>query len=130
MIKIRVVTPLGQYLGLDVKSIHVKSVEGEMTILPKHMPLVAALVPCRLKLTDESGKELEYAISGGFIHFGNDEALLLTDAIEGKNEIDLERAKKAYERARARIDKKDEHTNLKRAQLSLQRAINRISVHG
>lgn len=130
MIKIRVVTPLGQYLDLDVKSIHVKSVEGEMTILPKHMPLVAALVPCRLKLTDESGKELEYAISGGFIHFGNDEALLLTDAIEGKNEIDLERAKKAYERARARIDKKDEHTNLKRAQLSLQRAINRISVHG
>lgn len=130
MIKIRVVTPLGEYLDLDVKSIHVKSVEGEMTILPKHMPLVAALVPCRLKLTDESGKELEYAISGGFVHFGNDEALLLTDAIEGKNEIDLERAKKAYERARARIDKKDEHTNLKRAQLSLQRAINRISVHG
>ena len=62
-----------------------------------------------------------------FCHF---EALLLTDAIEGKVEIDLERAKKAYERARARIDKKDTTTNMKRAELSLQRALNRISVHG
>ena len=130
MIKIRVVTPLGEYLDLDVKSIHVKSVEGEMTILPKHMPIVAALVPCRLKFKDGNDKDLDYAIAGGFLHFGNDEALLLTDAIEGKDEIDLERAKKAYERARARIDKKDTTTNMKRAELSLQRALNRISVHG
>ncbi|MEY8256422.1 ATP synthase F1 subunit epsilon [Erysipelotrichaceae bacterium 66-17] len=130
MITIRVVTPHGEYLKQEVKSVHVKSVEGEMTILPKHMPIVAALVPCRLKLKDAEDKDLEYAISGGFLQFGNDEAIILTDAIEGKNEIDLERAKRAYARARERLDKKDEGTNLKRAELSLQKAINRISVHG
>ncbi|WP_301044744.1 ATP synthase delta/epsilon chain alpha-helix domain-containing protein, partial [uncultured Dubosiella sp.] len=37
---------------------------------------------------------------------------------------------RAYARARERLDKKDEGTNLKRAELSLQKAINRISVHG
>ena len=39
MITIRVVTPHGEYLKQEVKSLHVKSVEGEMTILPKHMPI-------------------------------------------------------------------------------------------
>ena len=51
------------------------------------------------------------------------------DAIEGKGEIDLERAKKAYERARKRIEKKDSDTDMKRAQLALQRAIIRIHVY-
>ena len=60
----------------------------------------------------------------------DNKAMILTDAIEGKTEIDLERAKRAYERARARIEKKDEVTNLKRAQLALERAVNRINVYG
>ena len=65
-----------------------------------------------------------------FVHMENNKALILTDAIEGKGDIDLERAKKAYARARARIDKKDSATNLKRAQLALEKAINRINVYG
>ena len=130
MINIKVVTPMGEYLNKTVKSIHLKSVEGEMTILPNHMPIVALLVPCPLVLKDEQDQVSEYAISGGCIHFSKNEALLLTDAIEGKGDIDLERAKKAYERARARLDKKDSNTNMKRAELSLARAVNRIHIHG
>lgn len=130
MITIKVVTPLGEYLNKQVKSVHLKSVEGEMTILPNHMPIVASLVPCPLTIKDEQDQTSEYAISGGFIHFSQNEALLLTDAIEGKGDIDLERAKKAYERARTRLEKKDTNTNMKRAELSLARAMNRIRIHG
>lgn len=130
MISIKIVTPLGKYKELEVKSIHLKSVEGELTILPNHMPIFAALVPCRFVLTDANDEKLEFALAGGFCHFEKNKALVLTDAIEGKGEIDLERAQKAYERARARLDKKDDATNLKRAQLALQRAINRINVYG
>lgn len=125
MIHIEIVTPSGLYLEKDVKSVHVKSVEGEMTILPNHMPIVASLVPCRLILNQDE----IFAISGGFIHFSENKALLLTDAIEGKSEIDLERAKRAYKRARERLEKKDSNTNMKRAELSLARAINRIHVY-
>ena len=55
--------------------------------------------------------------------------MLFTDAIEGKGDIDIERAKRAYRRARDRIDKKDSATNMKRANLALVRAMNRIHVH-
>ena len=123
MIAFKVVTPKGEYLKQEVKSIHVKTVVGETTILPNHMPIFASLVPCKLVLKNENDEEEIYAISGGFLQFNKNEGMILADAIEGKKDIDLERAK-------ARLEKKDSNTNLKRAQLSLERAINRIHVYG
>ena len=125
MIAFKVVTPKGEYLKQEVKSIHVKTVVGETTILPNHMPIFASLVPCKLVLKNENDEEEIYAISGGFLQFNKNEGMILADAIEGKKDIDLERAKKSMERAKERLEKKDSNTNLKRAQLSLERAINR-----
>lgn len=128
MIDLKIITPKGEYLHEPVKSMQLTSVEGQFMLLPHHIPFVAALVPCPLTIVTESGEKKVYAISGGFVHFDHDEALLLTDAIEGSGDIDLERAQKAYKRARERIDKKDVNTNMKRAELSLERAINRIHI--
>lgn len=130
MISFKVVTPRGEYLQQEVKSVHVKTVMGEMTLLPNHMPIFAALVPCKLILKDENDGSKEYAISGGFMQFDSNVGMILADAIEGRDEIDLERAKRAKERAQQRLEKKDPNTNIKRAELSLQRALNRISVYG
>ena len=129
MISLKIVTPRGRYLEKKVKSIHLTSVEGEMTVLVNHMPIFASILPCELVLVDESDTRLEYALSGGFFHLEKNEAMLLTDAIEGKGDIDIERAKRAYRRARDRIDKKDSATNMKRANLALVRAMNRSHVH-
>lgn len=54
MIAFKVVTPKGEYLKQEVKSIHVKTVVGETTILPNHMPIFASLVPCKLVLKNEN----------------------------------------------------------------------------
>ena len=128
MISLKVVTPKGKYHECDAKSIHCKSVEGEMTILPNHIPLFASLVPCKLTVENDKGEKEEYAISGGLLQFNQNKSLLLTDAIEGKDEIDIPRAEAALKRAKERLAKKDSNTNMKRAELALYRAINRISV--
>lgn len=125
MIHIKIVTPKGLYMDRDVASVHMKTVEGEMTILPNHTPVFAALVPCPLLLAEGS----EFALAGGFLKFEKDDCLLLTDAIEGKEEIDINRARSAYQRAQERLEKRDPQTNMKRAGLALARAINRISVY-
>jgi F-type H+-transporting ATPase subunit epsilon len=130
MIAFKVVTPKGEYLKQDVKSVHVKTVIGETTILPNHMPIFASLVPCKMVLKDEQDQEMVYALAGGFLQFDNNQGMILADAIEGKEEIDLERAKQAMQRAKERLEKKDSKTNLKRAELSLARAVNRIHVYG
>ena len=98
-------------------------------MLTNHVPIFLGLVPCRLVLKDTEDKKWEYAIAGGFFHLENNKAILLTDAIEGKGDIDLERAKRAYRRARERLEKKDSKTNMKRANLALVRAMNRIKIH-
>ena len=64
MIAFKVVTPKGEYLKQEVKSIHVKTVVGETTILPNHMPIFASLVPCKLVLKNENDEEEIFAISG------------------------------------------------------------------
>lgn len=128
MISLKIVTPQGVYRQMDCQSVHLKSSVGELTILSHHMPVITDIVPCKLVIVTDKQETQEYAISGGFMQFDHDKMLLLADAIEGKGEIDIERAKAAWQRAKERLDKKDSATNLKRAQLSLQRAINRIHV--
>ena len=53
---------------------------------------------------------------------------ILADAFEGKDEIDVERAKRAKERAEKRLARKDANTSIRRAQVALDRAMNRIRV--
>lgn len=130
MITFKVVTPKGEYLNQELKSIHVKTVIGETTILPNHMPIFASLVPCKMILKDVQDQEQIYALSGGFLQFDKNQGMILADAIEGKEDIDIERAKQSMKRAKDRIEKKDSKTNMKRAELSLERAINRIHVYG
>ena len=54
---------------------------------------------------------------------------ILSDAIEGQHEIDIERARRAKERAEKRLAKKDEKTNINRAEVALTKAVNRIKVY-
>lgn len=128
MIHIKIITPLGLYMESDVEAIHVKTVEGETTLLPNHIPLVAMLETCKLQLK-EKGVYQDYALAGGMIHLLDDHANILTDAIEGREEIDLERAQRAKDRAERRLQKQDNKTNIKRAEVALAKAINRIHVY-
>lgn len=129
MIHIKIITPQGLYKESDVEAIHVRSVIGEMTLLPHHMPIVAMLETCKLQLMNE-GAYKDYALAGGMLHFQSDQANILTDAIEGQEEIDIERAKRSKQRAERRLAKKDSKTNIKRAEIALAKAINRIHVYG
>lgn len=129
MIHIKIITPLGLYMEGDVEAIHVKTVEGETTLLPNHIPLVAMLETCKLQLR-EKGAYKDYALAGGMLHLLDNNANILTDAIEGREEIDLERAKQAKERAERRLQKVDSTTNVRRAEVALTKAINRIHVYG
>ncbi|MEG0274000.1 MAG: ATP synthase F1 subunit epsilon [Longicatena sp.] len=127
MIKIKIITPVGLYLEEEIESINVKTVEGYRTILPSHIPLVAMLDTCRCTLKI-NGTSHSYALAGGLLQINDNEMRILTDAIEGKEEIDLERARRSKERAEKRLAKKTEEIDLKRAEIALAKAINRIKI--
>lgn len=129
MIKIKIITPLGLYKEGEVGGVHVRTVEGETTILPNHMPIVAMLTTCKCSLM-EGNEYKDYAIAGGLLQFADNEMRILADAIEGREEIDIERARHAKQRAEERLKKMDNRTSMKRAEVALAKAITRIKVYG
>lgn len=128
MMDVKIITPTGLYKECTAVQINACSIEGQFGLLSNHMPLVAMLTISALTIIGEKGERKEYAISGGMLQFANNEVRILTDTIEGEEEIDLERARKAKERAEKRLQSQDTNINMKRAEVALQKAINRINV--
>lgn len=129
MIRIKIITPLGLYKEGDIEALNIKTTEGERTILSNHIPLVAMLMTCKCQLKENDSYH-DYALAGGLLQMADNELRILTDAIEGREEIDIERAKRAKERAEQRLLKREERMNTQRAEISLAKAINRINVYG
>ena len=127
MINVKIITPKGLYFTGEAAQVNARSVEGEFGLLSNHMPMVAMLAISKLELVKENERN-RYAIAGGMLYFQNNELRILTDSIESEDEIDLERAKKAKKRAERRLDSQESDMNMKRAEIALQKAINRIHI--
>ncbi len=126
---VRVITPEGIYKEFDTPIINIQTEDGNQGVLPNHMPLVTML-KIGTMTSDENGVRETYAVSGGLFYFRNNLAEILTDAIENKNDIDLERAQNAKARAEKRLQSSDPNIDIKRAQIALTKALNRIEVKG
>ena len=125
----RIVTPMGVYKELDTEIVNIETIDGQRGILPNHMPLVTMLKIGKMTTNEPEGRQ-EYAIAGGLFYFRENKAEILTDAIENKSEIDAERAGKAKERAEKRLSSNDPEIDMKRAEIALLKALNRLKVAG
>ena len=106
-----------------------KTKDGELGVLPGHIPLVAPLDigVARLKKNDDTEK---VAITGGFMEVRPDKVTIIAQAAEKAADIDVARAIEAKERAERRLRMKQENVDYHRAELSLKRALNRLSAAG
>lgn len=124
-VHVRIITPVGIYRELDTPIVNVDTVDGQEGILPGHMPLVTMLDIGRLKV-DEDGVRNVYAVAGGLLYFRDDKADILTDAVENARNIDTGRAERAKNRAEQRLSSGDPDIDLRRAEVALKKAVNRI----
>ena len=124
---LQIITPRGVYFNQEVQSLTIKLSSGYRTILAGHTPLIGSLAYAPMHLVKD-GKTEEFAIHGGAINVTKEKVSVVCNAIERKSEIDLERAKRAKERAQKRLEQKDPNIDIKRAQLALQRALIRVEL--
>lgn len=127
MFLVKVITPQAKVRVMNTSILNLVTPSGEMGLLSHHMPIITMVKISKMSTIEEDGRH-EYAVSGGVLFYKDNEATLLADAFEGEEEIDLERALKAKERAEARLTSQDPNTDLKRAKIALTKAMNRISV--
>jgi len=104
-IKFEIVTPERSVFKNEILQVTVPTKEGEITVLPGHIPLVAALVPGVVELRIIDNKVEVISVSGGFIEVLRDKVVILADTAERAEEIDMARVEEA--RARAEEIKKD-----------------------
>ena len=90
------------YSADDVDIVVVPSTEGLMGILPRHAPVVTALKEGTLEIVRGEDRE-ELAIGGGFVEVVADRVIVMADVAEQADEIDIDRAEKARERAAATL---------------------------
>jgi F-type H+-transporting ATPase subunit epsilon len=123
-----VVTPDGSVFEAQVNMVSVKTITGELGILPNHLPLVTPLAIGAIRLKQENNVHL-IALSGGFMEVRQDEVNILAESAELPSDIDITRARAAKERAERRLEEaKRENIDFHRAELALKRAVNRLEV--
>lgn len=128
MYHLSIVTPEKVVLDTKVTSVVAPGKLGYLQILTDHAPIMTSLQPGRLEVRLEDGKLLVFAVSGGFLEVSKNNATLLADAIEAPDEIDIERAKKAMQRAKGRLESEESPDDKHRAMEAFLRARNRIKI--
>lgn len=127
-LKLEIINLEGQYLSKEVDFVNVVTIAGELTILANHLPLITTLKISHLYFSIDD--EVTYfAIAGGTLFVSEDGCKIITSAIEKEDEIDFDRAQNAKNRALDRINahNNNESIDIKRAELALLRAVNRLS---
>lgn len=126
-INLEIITPERKVLSEAVEEVIVPGLEGELGILPQHTPLISQLKTGVLTYRQGSEKRSVH-VSGGFVEVLPERVSVLSDVAERPEEIDLERAQRARERAEKRLSSLGEDIDFRRAELKLQRALIRIQL--
>jgi len=104
-IKLEIVTPEAKTFSEDVDMVTLTGTEGEMGILPQHMPLMTQLVAGEV-VAKKGSQNIFLAVGDGFVQVTGDRVAILTDmAIRAEN-IDEAKAEEARQRAEARLAEK------------------------
>lgn len=125
---LKITTPEKIFFDGETTQIIVRTTEGDIGILANHTSLVADLPSGPLKIRQEDGSWRVAAVSTGLLKVGGNKVIILANAVEWADEIDIEWAKRSEEDARGRIARQASDHELHLAELKLQRALNRISV--
>ncbi len=128
---LEVITPQRAAYEGEVKSVTVPGSLGAFQILYNHAPILSSLEIGKVKIVELDNSEHEFAIGGGTVEVSNNKILLLAESFESAEEIDVERAKRALERAKERLSARNkEEVDSLRAEASLTRAMNRLKLTG
>lgn len=125
--KLRIITPDRVFYEGNVKMVEFNTTEGEIGVLPGHIPMTVVIKPGILTITEEEETKTA-ALHAGFVEILQDSVTVLAEIVEWPTEIDTERAEAARQRAEERIKNHTPETDMARAETALLRAMARISI--
>lgn len=126
---LEIVTPEKSVVSEEAQIVMAPGSDGEFGVLHGHTPFLTTLQMGMLRYKDTNGNERALFVDGGFAEALPDKVTILAEAAERRADIDVERAKKAKERALQRLAKNREaEIDFIRASAALRRALFRLKV--
>ncbi|AFA47033.1 ATP synthase F1 subunit epsilon [Acetobacterium woodii] len=123
--RLKIIAPTGVFFDDDIERVVIRGIEGELAILAEHTPLTTNVAIGTFNIIFADKKKKNGTLLGGIATINPRETIILTDAAEWPEEIDIKRAQEAKERALKRIH--DDKFDTARARAALERAIARIN---
>jgi F-type H+-transporting ATPase subunit epsilon len=127
LLHLEIITPESKVVDEFVASVTLPESDGYVTLLPGHAALVAELGAGELEFVADNNRRW-FAVCGGFLQLQENRLKVLTNSALAPGDIDLERARKAQQRAMDRLSSTDHTTDYRRAASALHRAQARITV--
>lgn len=126
--KLIILTPEKEVLNENVQSLTCEDSSGRFQILAKHESEIIVTTPTISVIKDDKGNDKKLFTSTGLIKVDGSEVVFCADAAEWPQNIDVNRARRAEDRARKRLSE-NKDIDVKRAKLALMRAISRIDIN-
>ena len=121
-----IITPTSIQSLDNVTYVRIPSMDGLVGIQAKHTNAIIGLNIGEIKITS-NGQDIYFSTSGGFADVKHDSVLLLIETVESLDEIDQKRAESSLNRAVKRL--KDKAHDINRAEQSIRRAKNRLTIY-
>ncbi|MBR5349510.1 MAG: ATP synthase F1 subunit epsilon [Lachnospiraceae bacterium] len=127
---LRILSPERVFYEGDVSMLELTTTEGEIGIYAGHIPTTFVLSPGVMRIHERPDGSFvrEAALHSGFIEVLPEEVHVIAEAVEWPEEIDLNRARVAQQRAERRLKRYNSGMNVMRTELALRRALVRIEV--
>jgi len=127
-LELDIISPEKKVYSGKIKSVTIPGTKGNFQVLYNHAPLISTIEIGIIKLVLTNDSTLVFTTSGGSAEVVSNKVLILADTVEPVESIDIERAKKAKERAEDRLKKREGIVvDVDRARIALARSLNRIN---
>ncbi|EOS23607.1 ATP synthase F1, epsilon subunit [Lachnospiraceae bacterium 3-1] len=125
--QLEIITPDRVFYQGEASMVEFTSVDGEMGVYKRHIPLTTVLAPGIVTITEANGKK-EAAVHAGFAQILGEKVTFLAEIAEWPEEIDVNRAQAARARAEERIRSHGADIDVARAEIALKKALVRLDV--
>ena len=126
--RLEIIAPDRIFYNGEVEMVEYNTSEGEVGIYANHIPMTQIIAPGELIITESENSKRHAALHTGFVEVEGDKVTILTEAVEWPEDIDIKRAEEAKIRAERRMTNTSGERDILRAELSLKRALLRISM--
>ena len=128
--QLEVISPERVFYTGEVEMVELTTTEGDIGIYADHIPLTTIVAPGVLTITENGDELKEAAVLEGFMEITPEKVTILAQSCEWPDEIDINRAKEAKDRAERRLKSSDSSVNMRRAELALRKSLIRLQVAG